>query len=65
MPSDSGYKAAVHRTLSLWRETLATGRIKDENSQGNSQCVTATSRSASFIRKAIEADKADRQPRMV
>jgi KilA-N domain len=42
-------------------ETLASGRIREENSQGNIECTTATSRSASFIHQAIEADKADRR----
>lgn len=42
-------------------ETLATGRIQDEGSCGNGECAKATSRSASFIKQAIEADMADRK----
>ena len=42
-------------------ETLATGRIQEEVSRGNRECVAATSRSAGFIRQAIEADRRDRK----
>lgn len=45
-------------------ETLAKGRIKEENSLGNRECEVATARSASFIRQALEADKKDRQRRL-
>ena len=46
-------------------ETLAAGRIKDERSHGNRECTAATSRSASFIKQAIEADRADRKTKML
>lgn len=46
-------------------EVLATGRIDEENCQGNKECERASARSASFIREAIERDKQDRQPRLV
>jgi hypothetical protein len=41
-------------------EQLATERIEDEDSRGVPECATATNRSATFIRQAIEADRADR-----
>jgi hypothetical protein len=41
-------------------EQLAKERIEDENSRGVVECSTAANRSATFIRKAIEADRADR-----
>jgi len=43
-------------------EQLAKERIEEENSRGVNQCSIAASKSASFIRKAIEADRADRRP---
>lgn len=46
-------------------ETLATGRINEEDCQGNDECTRASARSASFIREAIENDKRDRQRRMI
>ena len=45
-------------------ETLATDRIGDEDCYGNRECEVATSRSAGFIREAIERDKKDRQRRL-
>jgi hypothetical protein len=42
-------------------ECLARDRIQEEESQGNSECRQASSRSAFFIRRAIEEDKADRR----
>jgi hypothetical protein len=42
-------------------EVLATDRIKEEKPQGNDACAVASSRSAGFIREAIERDKRDRQ----
>ncbi len=46
-------------------ESLAMGRIEEEKSAENRECRIATGKSAGFIRQAIEADKADRRPRMV
>jgi hypothetical protein len=46
-------------------EVLASGRIQEEKSEGNRECRLATGKSAGFIRHAIEADKADRKPRLV
>jgi hypothetical protein len=45
----------------MMAETLAKGRIKDENPNGNGPCAQSTKRSAYFVRQAIEADKNDRQ----
>lgn len=45
----------------MMAETLAKGRIEEEGSQGNGECFTATKRSASYVRQAIEADRNDRQ----
>jgi ribosomal protein L5 len=45
-------------------ESLATERIADEDRRGNDQCMEATSRSASFIREAIDRDRLDRQKRI-
>lgn len=45
-------------------ETLATGRINEEDCWGNEECARASERSASFIREAIEKDKRDRQQRI-
>lgn len=42
-------------------ESLAKDRIEDEDSNGNFECIVASSRSAYFIRKAIEEDRADRR----
>ena len=42
-------------------ESLAKDRIEEEDSRGNFECITASSRSAFFIRRAIEEDKADRK----
>ena len=44
-------------------EALATERIEDEDSKGGEECRKATSRSAFFIRQAIEADRRDRRNR--
>jgi KilA-N domain len=41
-------------------EQLAQERIEDENSRGVVRCSSAAEKSASFIRRAIEADRADR-----
>jgi KilA-N domain len=41
-------------------EHLAGERIEEIDCRGNSECATASMKSASFIRKAIEADRADR-----
>lgn len=49
----------------MMAETLAKGRIEEEGSQGNVECVTATKRSASHVRQAIEADLKDRQKPLV
>lgn len=42
-------------------EQLAKERIEDENARGVSLCSAAATKSASFIRQAIEADRADRK----
>lgn len=42
-------------------ECLAKDRISEEESHGNEECERASSRSAFFIRRAIEEDKADRR----
>jgi hypothetical protein len=44
-------------------EQLAKERIEDENSQGVGECSVAASTSAGFIRRAIEADRANRKRR--
>jgi hypothetical protein len=43
-----------------WRE-LAAERIGYDDSRGVRECSVATTKSASFIRQAIEADRADRR----
>lgn len=45
-------------------ETLATERIEEEAPSGNEECRKATARSADAIRRAIEEDRKDRQPRL-
>lgn len=42
-------------------EALATERIKETNPQGVDACASASLRSADFLRRAIEADRADRK----
>jgi len=42
-------------------EVLASDRIEEEDRFGNEDCAEASSRSAGFIREAIERDKKDRQ----
>ena len=48
-------------------EALATERIEDQDCNGGHECLVATSKSAGFIRQAIEADRRDRraQPTLV
>lgn len=46
-------------------EVLAGSRIVDEGRHGNDDCAIATSRSAGFIREAVERDKMDRQKRFI
>jgi hypothetical protein len=46
-------------------ESLASGRIEEEQRFGNNDCAEASGRSAGFIREAIERDKKDRQPRLI
>jgi KilA-N domain len=41
-------------------EQLAKERIEDEDSQGVGECSVAASKSAGFIRRAIQADRANR-----
>ena len=48
----------------MMAETLATERINEENPRGNGPCTFATSKSAGFVRQAIEADRKDRQKSM-
>jgi hypothetical protein len=46
-------------------EALSAERIAEENRQGNAQCVEASSIGASAIKSAIEADRLNRQRRMI
>ncbi|MGE3871282.1 MAG: KilA-N domain-containing protein [Pseudorhodoplanes sp.] len=46
-------------------ENLAADRIREEERSGNADCADASSRSAGFIREAIERDKKDRQRRLI
>ena len=46
-------------------EALSVERMEDEDSRGYSECHKATGRAASAIRSAIDADRKDRQKRMV
>lgn len=46
-------------------EQLASDRIMEEVCQGNSECRDASGRSATFIREAIDRDKADRRKRRI
>lgn len=46
-------------------EALATERIQEEDRKGNSECRYATGRTARNVRAAIEADRKDRQKRLV
>lgn len=46
-------------------EALSVERMEEEDSQGFSECHTATKRAASAIRSAIEADRRDRQKRVI
>ena len=46
-------------------EALSVERMEDEDSQGFTECHNATKKAASAIRSAIEADRRDRQKRMV
>lgn len=45
-------------------EHLGGDRIREEECRGNRECSKAAERSASFIREAIERDKADRKRRL-
>ncbi|MDP5280621.1 KilA-N domain-containing protein [Sphingomonas sp. DG1-23] len=46
-------------------EALSAERIEEEDRRGNTDCAEASARSAAAIRKAIEADRKDRQKRLV
>ncbi|HEX6859359.1 MAG TPA: KilA-N domain-containing protein [Caulobacteraceae bacterium] len=46
-------------------ETLSTERIEDEGAQGGEECRRATTKSARFIRDAIDADRRDRRRRLL
>lgn len=46
-------------------EALSVERMEDEDSSGFKECHTATGKAASAIHNAIEADRRDRQKRMV
>lgn len=46
-------------------EALSVERMEDEDSQGFSECHHATSKAASAIRAAIDADRKDRQKRLI
>ena len=48
-------------TYVMASESLTTERIEELNSQGPTQCQIATRTSATFIREAIEKDRADRK----
>ena len=45
-------------------EALSSERIAEEEKQGNAECVTASAKSASAIRRAIEEDRRSRQRRL-
>jgi hypothetical protein len=46
-------------------EALSAERIEEEDRKGNADCAAASARSAAAIRIAIEADRKDRQKRLV
>jgi len=46
-------------------ESLSAERIQDEQRQGNRECIEASEIGASAIRKAIDADRRNRQRRMI
>ena len=46
-------------------EALSAERIVEEARQGNADCAAASARSASAIKAAIEADRKDRQKRLI
>lgn len=46
-------------------EALSVERMEDEDSKGFTECHRATGKAASAIRTAIEADRRDRQKRMI
>ncbi|MFO1100020.1 MAG: KilA-N domain-containing protein [Xanthobacteraceae bacterium] len=54
----------VALTQVMLAEALSTERIKEEQSRGNKECKEATGQVASHIRKAVDAERADRQPRL-
>jgi hypothetical protein len=46
-------------------EALSAERIEEEGRRGNADCAAASARSAAALRAAIEADRKDRQQRLV
>lgn len=44
-------------------EALSSERIEEEHCEGGGECLTATGKSARFIRQAIEFDRSDRRGR--
>lgn len=46
-------------------EALSAERIEEEERQGNASCIEASAISADAIRRAIEEDRRNRQPRLV
>lgn len=46
-------------------EALSAERIADEGREGNAACIEASTMSASVLRRAIEADRSNRQKRLV
>jgi len=68
LPKSANLRDAMSRdelVFIMMAETLAKGRISEEDSAGSGPCAQATKRSASFVRHAIEADKKDRQRPLV
>lgn len=53
--------SATELTYVMATESLAKDRIEDEDSRGNFECTVASSRSAYFIKRAINDDIADRK----
>lgn len=64
LPANSNLRdemSTAELTYVMATESLSKDRIEEEDSRGNYECAVATSRSAFFIKKAIEEDKADRK----
>ncbi|ODM47417.1 hypothetical protein A9320_22385 [Ruegeria sp. PBVC088] len=68
LPSKANLRNAMSKdelVFVMMAETLAKGRIEEEAPQGNGPCAAATKRSAAHVRRAIDADKNDRQKPLV